>query len=354
MLRQQADTDGDGLSDGEEYGFNYELESGKMKYQNRTIQFGKKKKVRYFLLHSDPTRKDSDNDTISDKYDPYPWHGYCGGAHPEKATFHKYEQQDSGYYKCKKCGYQIKSPEMEDKDILTVGDKQKMYCLSAMVTYYALARDRRYGNKYENMSRNEKLLLNKMRKIRRKDRYKNMYSYSDFSGDCVGKKYAVRGAVYIRHSKINQYTKGWYNGLYFQIVGVAAALICPELGYMWTAISTGTEWGQYDSMKKAKVTGKEAFKLAAEYIQKKAKRVFLKKIFNGIGKSLDLLDFIQAVTDDDVKIGDDLYAICVQRGVKTPKTASEATQSLASFVMRGMHEPLYCEMGADYGDDPLV
>lgn len=33
---------------------------------------------------------------------------------------------------------------------------------------------------------------------------------------------------------------------------------------------------------------------------------------------------------------------------------SEATQSLASFVMRGMHEPLYCEMGADYGDDPLV
>ena len=26
---------------------------------------------------------------------------------------------------------------------------------------------------------------------------------------------------------------------------------------------------------------------------------------------------------------------------------SEATQSLASFVMREMHEPLYCEMGAD-------
>ena len=47
MLRQQADTDGDGLSDGEEYGFNYEIESGKMKYQNRTIQLGKKKKVRY-------------------------------------------------------------------------------------------------------------------------------------------------------------------------------------------------------------------------------------------------------------------------------------------------------------------
>ena len=72
---KKADTDGDGLSDGEEYGFNYEIESGKMKYQNRTIQLGKKKKVRYFLLHSDPTRKDSDNDTISDKYDPYPWHG---------------------------------------------------------------------------------------------------------------------------------------------------------------------------------------------------------------------------------------------------------------------------------------
>lgn len=120
----------------------------------------------------------------------------------------------------------------------------------------------------------EKMLLNKMRKIRRKDRYKNMYSYSDFSGDCVGKKYAVRDAVYIRHSKINQCTKGWYNGLYFQIIGAVAALICPELGYMWTAISIGTEWGQYDSMKKAKVTGKEAFKLAAEYIQKKLKEFF--------------------------------------------------------------------------------
>lgn len=33
---------------------------------------------------------------------------------------------------------------------------------------------------------------------------------------------------------------------------------------------------------------------------------------------------------------------------------SEAIQSLASFVMREMHEPLYCEMGADYGDDPLT
>ena len=51
-------------------------------------------------------------------------------------------------------------------------------------------------------------------------------------------------------------------------------MICPELGYMWTAISIGTEWGQYDSMKKAKVTGKEAFKLAAEYIQKKLKEFF--------------------------------------------------------------------------------
>lgn len=48
-------------TDGEKYGFNYEIESGKMKYQNRTIQLGKKKKVRYFLLHSDSTRKDSDN-----------------------------------------------------------------------------------------------------------------------------------------------------------------------------------------------------------------------------------------------------------------------------------------------------
>lgn len=33
-------------TDGEEYGFNYEIESGKMKYQNRTIRLGKK--VRFF------------------------------------------------------------------------------------------------------------------------------------------------------------------------------------------------------------------------------------------------------------------------------------------------------------------
>ena len=200
----------------------------------------------------------------------------------------------------------------------------------------------------------EKLLLNKMRKIRRKDRYKNMYSYSDFSGDCVGKKYAVRGAVYIRHSKINQYTKGWYNGLYFQIVGAAAALICPELGYMWTAISIGTEWGQYDSMKKAKVTGKEAFKLGIAYLEKKSSRKIYKLIFKGLSKSIDMLEFLPIISNDNVKIGDDLCEICVQRGVKKPKTASEATQSLASFVMRGMKEPLYCEMGADYGDDPLT
>lgn len=351
---KKADTDGDGLSDGEEYGFNYEIESGKMKYQNRTIQLGKKKKVRYFLLHSDPTRKDSDNDTISDKYDPYPWHGYCGAAHPEKATFHKYEQQDSGYCKCKKCGYQIKSPEMEDKDILTVGDKQKMYCLSAMVTYYALARDRRYGNKYENMSRNEKLLLNKMRKIRRKDRYKNMYSYSDFSGDCVGKKYAVRGAVYITHSKVDLVNLPIYDGMYATLIGKGLAWFCPEFGLMWTAITLGTEWSNYDSLEKARASGEETVKLGLEYLEKHAKARSYKILCKGLLKGIETIEIARNFYDDTVRLDDDVYDICVQRGVKNPKIESEIKQSKALFVMRKLQEPLWCEMGGEFGHDDYL
>ncbi len=342
------------MSDGEEYGFNYEIESGKMKYQNRTIQLGKKKKVRYFLLHSDPTRKDSDNDTISDKYDPYPWHGYCGGAHPEKATFHKYEQQDSGYCKCKKCGYQIKSPEMEDKDILTVGDKQKMYCLSAMVTYYALARDRRYGNKYENMSRNEKLLLNKMRKIRRKDRYKNMYSYSDFSGDCVGKKYAVRGAVYITHSKVDLVNLPIYDGMYATLIGKGLAWFCPEFGLMWTAITLGTEWSNYDSLEKARASGEETVKLGLEYLEKHAKARSYKILCKGLLKGIETIEIARNFYDDTVRLDDDVYDICVQRGVKNPKIESEIKQSKALFVMRKLQEPLWCEMGGEFGHDDYL
>lgn len=349
----KVDTDGDGLTDGEEYGLDYKSDLGKIKYQNRTIQIGKKQKVRYFLLHSNPRVKDTDQDKVFDKYDPYPWHGYCGGREPEKFSNHKKATCKDDYYVCDKCGYKFKSPEIEDRNILSVKDKQKMFCLASMFTYYSSLRAAK-GEGYEDLSRNEKLLLNKMMKIRQKEKYKNKYEYSDITGVCIGKRQKVRGAVYITYMKVNDWNKGWYNGLYITLIGQALSKCCPELATIWKLISTGTEWQRYDNMDKAGVGAKEVLSLSANYVIKNVENQKWKKFAQNALHMLDLFNIASAVADTSVSVGDDILRICIQRGVKHPMKESEAKQSVAEFVVGGTNKLSYVSLGSEYGHEDYL
>lgn len=61
-----TDTDGDGLTDFQETGIVYNVD-------RRYIGYGEYKSVKYFVMRSDPTKPDTDEDEIRDKDDPLPW-----------------------------------------------------------------------------------------------------------------------------------------------------------------------------------------------------------------------------------------------------------------------------------------
>ncbi len=347
----KADTDKDGLTDGEEYGFDYSSALGQMKYLNKTIQIGKVKKVRYFLLRSNPKVKDTDHDGLSDKYDPYPWHGYCGGREPGKATNHRKLTLKDTYYVCDKCGYKFERPEMQDKNILSVEDKQSMFCLAAMFSYYAALRTEKG---YENLCRNEKLLLNKMMKIRKKDQYKNKYAYSDKNGVCKGERYKVQGAVYITHSKVTLGSLGWYDGFYSVLAGMGISQCCKPLGHLWDIIVAGTEWEGYENMDKAGFGVKKTIGLCADYIERNAKAKPQKYLAIGILKTIDAINIVSALKNTTVCVGDDIIHVCIQRGVKNPMKESEIKQSIAEFVMNGTNEPSYIQLGSEYGHEDYL
>ena len=47
---------------------------------------------------------------------------FCGGANYRDVTQHTLELEDDGYYVCSKCGYRIKSPALQDKEVLNKSD----------------------------------------------------------------------------------------------------------------------------------------------------------------------------------------------------------------------------------------
>lgn len=354
----KKDTDGEGLTDGEEIGLAYKG-NGPLVLNSVLKKVGKGKtiKVRYFKLYSNPTKKDTDGDGITDDKDSYPWNGYCGGKHPEVAFYHKYELQESGYYKCKKCGYQIKSPEMQDKDILTKEDKQEMACLAFAFTYYALGKIEKSKNK-DSLSRNEKLLLNKMRKIRRKKKYTGKYSYSNLEGKCMSEKYPVKGTVIIRRDKVTLANKGWYNGVYFDLAGKLLSACCPLYGAMWTVISYGSQWENYDTLEAAETGIINVSSMSLEYVQYKVKNAGYKEIYKMTRKISLLFDIYNVYSLIDstfwsnaIKVGDDIISICIQRDIANPLKESEIKQSHSTFIMHELNQPYYVDLGTEYGHD---
>ena len=55
--------------------------------------------------------------------------------------------QNDGYYRCSVCGYRVKSPILQDPDILSEDDYLKVIsCFQAYANYRALKEDSEYNN----------------------------------------------------------------------------------------------------------------------------------------------------------------------------------------------------------------
>ena len=142
--------------------------------------------------------------------------------------------------------------------------------------------------------------------------------------------------------------------MYATLIGKGLAWFCPEFGLMWTAITLGTEWSNYDSLEKARASGEETVKLGLEYLEKHAKKRGRKLLYKGLLKIAGIVEVVKPIFEDTVKVSDDVYDISVQRGVKIPTIESEIKQSKASLVMRKLQEPLWCQMGGEFGHDDFL
>ncbi|MBS6816901.1 MAG: DUF1906 domain-containing protein, partial [Lachnospiraceae bacterium] len=100
----------------------------------------------------------------------------CGKEQFVDCTEHSMVLEEDGYYNCICCDYQVRSPFLQDEEILTEQDYLKM---KALIALYSVAMgDDTYRNLLYSIS-------NAMNEIRKKEAYKGKYEYRDINGDCL-------------------------------------------------------------------------------------------------------------------------------------------------------------------------
>ena len=109
---------------------------------------------------------------------------YCGGNNYRDVTKHNMTLRSDGYYNCNICGYTVKSPELQDKDILSKEDYLKVVSLQLMYVHLEhLINESQLYSSYEK----EQIKITKLiSTIRRQSIYNNLYQYSDSTHKCYG------------------------------------------------------------------------------------------------------------------------------------------------------------------------
>lgn len=98
---------------------------------------------------------------------------YCGGDNYRDVTQHSMILQSDGYYVCSNCGYKIKSPSLQDKDILSEEDYYKVLSCDMSFPYYAKIDGEDEGN-YSIKATALRLIIDD---IRSKSQYSGKYEY---------------------------------------------------------------------------------------------------------------------------------------------------------------------------------
>ena len=98
---------------------------------------------------------------------------YCGGEDYRDVTKHTLVLLDSGYYVCSKCGYRIKSPALQDRDILSDEDYYKVLSCCMSIPYYAKIDGEDIG-RYSIRATALRLIIDD---IRSKSQYAQEYEY---------------------------------------------------------------------------------------------------------------------------------------------------------------------------------
>ena len=98
---------------------------------------------------------------------------YCGGDNYRDVTQHSMVLQSDGYYVCRNCGYRVKSPALQDKDILSDEDYYTVLSCYASIPYYSKI-DGEYEGIYSIKATALRLIIDD---IRSKSQYAQKYEY---------------------------------------------------------------------------------------------------------------------------------------------------------------------------------
>lgn len=325
----KADTDGDGLTDAEEMGVltRFDEQPILKRFALRLAGFDSTIYAEYFDYKSDPTKKDTDGDGIIDIEDPYPLFANCGGKDSNNYKHHNLELCNDGYYHCTRCPYKKKSPQIQDDSILDTHDLNILNALNIMYVYYLGLRCEERGY-YGVPCKNELLILNEISRIRKQDKYRGLYDFSDKDGTCIQETYDVTGCVYLSTHTIDWGSIGLYNGFYKSAVGLLVPALIPDMGVIISLIGLGVD----DEI--SIVSGTE---LLLEFIGKKYD-------VSVLATSLSLYSLSDDIMSNKVKRGDYEYRICLHRG----GYSGLARQSVVTFVFNQDGNPIYIEY-AEYG-----
>lgn len=130
----------------------------------------------YTATASDGSVFNVDKDAFSGRDYGFKGGTYCGGENYKDVTKHRMVLNEDGYYVCKACGYRVRSPFAQDKDILSTDDYMKVYGLAC--AYAFLINNSNYAFLFYDF-------WWKMNEIRNQEQYVGKYEYCDESGKCV-------------------------------------------------------------------------------------------------------------------------------------------------------------------------
>lgn len=153
---------------------------------------------------------------------------YCGGLNYRDVTKHNMVLQSDGYYVCSKCGYRVKSPELEDHQILSNDDYLKVFSCIMFYGYLEVWKQKFPSISDFELSQNTALQL--ATEIRQKSTYTNRYLYSDGNGKCVGPNIDYKYYLsFVESRDLNAFNIGDFNGLTNSIHELVIGIYCPPI-----------------------------------------------------------------------------------------------------------------------------
>ena len=174
---------------------------------------------------------------------------YCGGENYRDVTQHSLVLRDDGYYTCSKCGYTIKSPAIQDKDILSTDDFLKVISIMNYYTHNVLLAQKNPGlfDFYNEEARRCQIAMDT---IRCQPQYSALYEYQDENSRYLASETDEFIASGVSKTTINEFTIGAYNGFYESIASIVIGYYCPQVGELFDVISLARDIanGEMDAM----------------------------------------------------------------------------------------------------------